>query len=86
MLQRIQKAWSQKGQGIVEYALILAFVVAIAAVALSNDTGIGQAIQQLFTDTGNKINNTGNSITNNSGNSGNSGGTSGGSGSGSSGG
>ena len=30
MLQRIEKIWSEKGQGIVEYALILAFVVAIA--------------------------------------------------------
>ena len=55
MLQRIEKIWSEKGQGIVEYALILAFVVAIAIVALDKDSGIGQKIQNLFTTTGNKI-------------------------------
>ena len=55
MLQRIEKIWSEKGQGIVEYALILAFVVAIAIVALNKDSGIGQKIQNLFTTTGNKI-------------------------------
>lgn len=49
MLQRIQKIWSEKGQGIVEYALILAFVAAIAAIALGRDTGMGQAIQAKFT-------------------------------------
>ena len=61
MLQRIRK-WSQKGQGIVEYALILAFVVAIAAVALSKDSGLGQKIQDLFTRTGDKIETTSNSL------------------------
>ena len=55
MLQRIEKLWSEKGQGIVEYALILAFVVAIAVVALKSDSGIGEKIQTLFTNTGNKI-------------------------------
>lgn len=55
MLQRIEKVWSEKGQGIVEYALILAFVVAIAIVALNKDSGIGQKIQNLFTTTGDKI-------------------------------
>ena len=55
MLQRIEKIWSEKGQGIVEYALILAFVVAIAIVALNKDSGIGQKIQNLFTTTGTKI-------------------------------
>lgn len=61
MLQRIRK-WSQKGQGIVEYALILAFVVAIAAVALSKDSGLGQKIQDLFTRTGDKIESTSDSL------------------------
>lgn len=45
----------EKGQGIVEYALILAFVVAIAVIALKSDSGIGQAIQDIFGDTGNNI-------------------------------
>ncbi len=61
MLQRIRK-WSQKGQGLVEYALILAFVVAIAAVALSKDSGLGKKIQDVFTNTGNKIESTSNSL------------------------
>lgn len=41
---------SEKAQGIVEYALILAFVVAIAGVALSTSTstGLGGAINTAF--------------------------------------
>ena len=42
MLQRIEKFFrrdSQKGQGIVEYALILAFVAAIAAYVFTNSGG-----------------------------------------------
>ena len=58
MLQRIRKLFSQKGQGIVEYALILAFVVAIAAVALSSKTGLGQSIQAVFSDTKDQIDST----------------------------
>lgn len=55
MFQYIRMMLSQKGQGIVEYALILAFVVAIAVIALQNDGSIGQAIQDLFSNTGNAI-------------------------------
>ena len=62
MLQRIEKIWSEKGQGIVEYALILAFVVAIAIVALRSNSGIGQSIQNLFSNTGNKIESAGSEI------------------------
>ena len=52
MLQRIKEfLYSEKGQGIVEYALILAFVVAIAAVALSSDSGLGKAIKDRFSNT-----------------------------------
>ena len=40
---------SQKAQGIVEYALILAFVVVVAAV-LTSDTGLSQAIQGVFSN------------------------------------
>lgn len=39
---------SQRAQGMVEYALILAFVVAIA-VALSGTGGISEAIEKVFT-------------------------------------
>lgn len=53
MLQRINNFFrkTQTGQGIVEYALILAFVVAIAAVALSSDGGLAKAIKDRFADT-----------------------------------
>ena len=37
---------SEKGQGMVEYALIIAFVAAIAIVALNN--GLGTAIKGAF--------------------------------------
>ncbi len=60
MLQRIRK-FTQKGQGIVEYALILAFVVAIAAVALSTDSGIGQAVKNVFSRTATQLDNAGSS-------------------------
>ena len=81
MLQRIEKIWSEKGQGIVEYALILAFVVAIALVALKSDSGIGEKIQTLFSNTGDKIEQAGDAVggsgsstpTNNSGGGGNNG-------------
>ena len=62
MLQRIEKIWSEKGQGIVEYALILAFVVAIAVIALKSDSGIGLKIQTLFTNTGAKIESAGSTV------------------------
>ena len=38
---------SEKGQGMVEYALIIAFVAAIAIVALNN--GLGDAVKAAFT-------------------------------------
>ncbi|MBR2216253.1 MAG: hypothetical protein IJ849_10945 [Selenomonadaceae bacterium] len=63
MLQRIHN-WvrSEKGQGIVEYALILAFVVAIAAVALSGNSGIGESIKSIFSTTGEDISSAGDNI------------------------
>lgn len=39
---------SEKGQGMVEYALIIAFVAAIAIVALNN--GLGDAVKNAFTN------------------------------------
>ena len=39
---------SEKGQGMVEYALIIAFVAAIAIVALNN--GLGTAVKNAFTN------------------------------------
>lgn len=46
---------SQKAQGIVEYALILAFVV-VVALALTNTGGLGDAITGIFKATGATLN------------------------------
>lgn len=46
----------QKGQGIVEYALILAFVVGLA-VYLTDTAGLGTAIKNVFSGAATQINN-----------------------------
>lgn len=46
---------SQKAQGIVEYALILAFVV-VLAVVLTSDGGLGDAISSVFGNAAEKVN------------------------------
>ncbi len=46
-----------KGQGIVEYALILAFVIAVAAALLSGG-GIREAVTNIFKDVTDKLNGT----------------------------
>lgn len=46
---------NQKGQGMVEYALILAFVVGIAAYLTGND-GIGKAMESTFQSVTNALN------------------------------
>ncbi len=51
---------SQKAQGIVEYALILAFVVAIAIFITSGDNSLSGAIKGVFTKTADQVKNTGN--------------------------
>ena len=50
---------SQKAQGIVEYALILAFVVAIAIFITSGNNNLSDAIKGVFTDTANQVKVTG---------------------------
>ena len=52
----VSRLKSEKGQGIVEYALLLAFVVAIAGVALNTDSGLGEAISNVFEKTTNQLN------------------------------
>lgn len=49
---------SQKAQGIVEYALILAFVVAIAIFITSGDNNLSEAVQGVFKKTANQVNGT----------------------------
>ena len=50
---------SQKAQGIVEYALILAFVVAIAIFITSGNNNLSDAINGVFTDTAKQVKGTG---------------------------
>jgi len=45
LVQKIKS--SEKGQGMVEYALIIAFVAAIAILVLSNE-GLGGAVSSAF--------------------------------------
>lgn len=52
----VSRLKSEKGQGIVEYALLLAFVVAVAGFALQEGT-LGQAIQNVFENTAQELNN-----------------------------
>lgn len=46
---------SQKAQGIVEYALILAFVVAIAIFITTGDGSLKNAIKGVFSDTASQV-------------------------------
>lgn len=55
MLTSMRKLFKGKGQGIVEYALLLAFVVGIAVWALGSDAGLGDAIKTNFSDTANTV-------------------------------
>lgn len=55
LLQKLKA--SEKGQGMVEYALIIAFVAAIAIVALNN--GLGDAIKGAFTNAGSMVSSAG---------------------------
>ena len=51
LVKKLKK--SEKGQGMVEYALIIAFVAAIAIVALNN--GLGDAIKSAFAGASNAV-------------------------------
>lgn len=52
---KVMRYLEQKAQGMVEYALILAFVVGVA-VALTSSDGIKGAIEQTFTNVTNTLN------------------------------
>ena len=54
MLTSMRKFFTEKGQGIVEYALLLAFVVAIAVYAM-NESGLGGAIKTNFSKTASQV-------------------------------
>ena len=55
MLTSMRKLFKGKGQGIVEYALLLAFVVAIALFALKPQGTLGTAISENFSATASAI-------------------------------
>ena len=67
-IDKIKSKLSQKGQGMVEYALIIAFVAAIAAVALNSN--LGTAVQKAFTKAADAINGAGSSTSTSTGTSG----------------
>ena len=56
MLISMREYFKGKGQGIVEYALMLAFVVAIAVYGL-NQSGLGTAIKSNFSTTASQVTN-----------------------------
>ena len=64
MKQAIQDKVSEKGQGMVEYALVLAAVAIIAAFVLSNDSnsGLRGSIDGAFSNAKTQIDNAGNSV------------------------
>lgn len=67
-IDKIKTKLSQKGQGMVEYALIIAFVAAIAAVALNSN--LGDAVKNAFTKAATAINGAGSSTSTSTGTSG----------------
>ena len=54
---KVMRYLEQKAQGMVEYALILAFVVGIAAVALNSDGGLASGIQKAFSNVSQSLDN-----------------------------
>lgn len=50
MLVSLRKLFKEKGQGIVEYAVLLAFVVAIAAYLMSS-SGLADEVSNTFSKT-----------------------------------
>jgi|GEM_PF-485879 len=57
-LDKIKSKLNQKGQGMMEYAMIIAFVAIIAGVALSSNSGLGDAIQGAFSKATQQVNTT----------------------------
>ena len=53
LIEKLKK--DEKGQGMVEYALIIAFVVAIAVYLTSGDNGLGKAISGTFDSAANTL-------------------------------
>lgn len=56
MKKFMEKYLGKKGQGMVEYALIIAFVVGVAATVFSGDDGLGKAIKDTFSKATTQLN------------------------------
>ena len=77
LIKKVKSKLNQKGQGMIEYALIIAFVAGIAYVALNSKTGLGEAIQGAFGKAKDQIETQTNKIPSDNNNSGNTGGDTG---------
>jgi len=55
LFDKMKEKLTKKGQGMVEYALILAAVAIIAGVILSDTGGLKTAITKAFTNAGSQI-------------------------------
>ena len=60
MLTTMRSYLKEKGQGIVEYAVLLAFVVAIAAYVFSGDSSLKREMSNTFTKTTSTLSTVGN--------------------------
>ena len=55
MLTSMRKIFKEKGQGLTEYVLILAFVAMIAYVMINSEIGLKSTINSTFSDSHSKI-------------------------------
>ena len=52
----IKRAFGQKAQAMVEYALVIAFVVAVAAYFISSSNPVGEAVNNTFDSAQQRLN------------------------------
>ena len=57
MLTSMRKFFKEKGQGLTEYVLILAFIAIIAYAMINGETGLKSTISSSFSDSHSKISN-----------------------------
>jgi len=51
--EKKNKSLGQEGQGMVEYALILAFIVVVATISLNSRSELGKAVTNIFSNAAN---------------------------------
>ena len=62
MLTSMRKLFKEKGQGLTEYVLVLAFVAIIAYAMINGETGLKSTVNATFSESNSKISNTATSI------------------------